>query len=120
MLLCPLVLSVLWVHKYFNPGPLPLFKPIQSCCPSRTQFSPEGEPLRTDAPHFGMGQDCLWDSEKQDWEWTAQLICSSFWYGSRLPLGQRGAKQILDGLAQICCSSLFRGSLVPYKNEEQR
>ena len=48
-----------------------------------------------------MGRDCLWDSEEQDWEWTAQLICSSFWYGTRLPLGRRGAKQRIDSSADL-------------------
>ena len=31
---------------------------------SRTQFSPWIEPRKTDAPHFCMGQDCLWDSRE--------------------------------------------------------
>ena len=53
-----------------------------------------------------MGQDCLWDREEQDCEWTAQLICSSIGYGTRLPLGQRGAKQRIDSLAQLFGSSL--------------
>ena len=54
-----------------------------------------------------IGQHCLWDSEEQEWEWTAQLICSSFLYGTRLPLGQRGAKQRKDiPFHSLSCSSL--------------
>ena len=40
-----------------------------------------------------MGQDCLWDSEKQHREWTEQLICSLFMYGMRLLLGVQRATQ---------------------------
>ena len=32
---------------------------------------------------------------EQNREWTAQLICSLHWYGTRLPLGQQGAKPVL-------------------------
>ena len=56
-----------------------------------------------------MGRDCLWDSEEQDWEWTVQLICSSLSYGTRLPLGQRGAKP-------LCCSSLSQRQFCPILN----
>ena len=64
-----------------------------------------------------MGRDCLWDSEEQDWEWTAQLICSSFWYGTRLPLGHRGAKHRLDSSAQLCCSWLSQRQSCPIQKQ---
>ena len=42
---------------------------------------PSGHPLLaklgpggTDSPRFGMGQNCLWDSEEQHRKLTAQLI----------------------------------------------
>ena len=35
-----------------------------------------------------------------------QNWCSSLWYGTRLPLGQQGAKQRINSSAQHCCSSL--------------
>ena len=85
------------------------------------------------------GQDCLWESKEQDCEWTAHLICSSFFYGTRLPLRQRGAKQrIYIPFHSLCCSSLSqrnrsavqlifcvaprcpRDSLVPYKSEQNQ
>ena len=53
-------------------------------------------PGGTDSPHFCMGRDCLWDSEEQHRKWTAQLICSLFLCGTRLPLGQRGATQGME------------------------
>ena len=42
-------------------------------------------------------------------------ICSSFLYGTRLPLGQRGAEMYILCFAPRCP----RGSHVPYQNEEQ-
>ena len=54
-----------------------------------------------------MGQDCLWDGEEQHREWTAQLICSSFMSGTRLPLGQRGAIQRIDCTADLLLHSLW-------------
>ena len=64
-----------------------------------------------------MGQDCLWDSEEQDWVWTAKLICSLFWYGTRLPLGQQGAKQRIDSSTQLCCSSLSQRQSRPIQKQ---
>ena len=48
-----------------------------------------------------MGQDCLWNSEEPHREWTAQLICTSLLYGTRLPLGQREAAQRMDWTADL-------------------
>ena len=48
-------------------------------------------PGGTDSPFFCMGQDCLWENEEQQREWTAQLICSSLHSGTRLPLERLGA-----------------------------
>ena len=53
------------------------------------------------APHFCMGWDCLWDSQEQHREWTEQLICSLFIYGTRLPIGQQGATQRINGTADL-------------------
>ena len=67
---------------------------------------------------FGMGRDCLWDSDVQDWEWTTQLICSSFLYGTRLPLGQWGAKQIIYiPFHSLCCSLLFQRQTHPIQKQ---
>ena len=54
-----------------------------------------------------MGRDCLWDIEEQHREWTAQLICSSLLYGTRLPLGQRGATQRIDCTADLLLNSIW-------------
>ena len=43
------------------------------------------------ASPFIMGWDCLWNSKEQHRGETAQLICSSLHYGTRLPLEQGGA-----------------------------
>ena len=60
------------------------------------------------------GRDCLWDSEEQDREWTAQLICSLSLYATRLPLGQRGAKRWIDiPFHSLCCSSLSQRQSCP-------
>ena len=65
-----------------------------------------------------MGQDCIWDSKEQDWEWTVQLICSSFLYGTRLPLGQRGAKQrIYIPFHYLCCSLLSQRQSPPIQKQ---
>ena len=54
-----------------------------------------------------MGRDCLWDSEEQHREWTGQVICSSPLYGTRLPLGQRGATQRTDCTADLLLDSIW-------------
>ena len=98
---------------------------------------------RTDSTHFSMGRDCLGVSEEQHRKWTAQLICSSFLFGTRLPLGQWGTKGVEWNVYSLFCSFVSqrqsppiqkqgadqlcslvpccpRGSLVPYKSEEHQ
>ena len=93
----PEIMMDVLVHKEHTT--LIMFSVVGEQLIPHTQFYPKGEPHRTDAPHFCTGRDCLWDSEEEDWEWTVQLICSSLLYGTRLPLGQQGAKP-------LCWSSL--------------
>ena len=57
-----------------------------------TQFSPSGEPHRSDAPRFGIRRGCLWDSKEQQRGQNAKLSCSSLNYGTRMPLEQRRAQ----------------------------
>ena len=64
-------------------------------------------PGGTDAPCFFLGQDYLWDSEEQHCEWTAQLICSSLLYGTRLPLGFQGTTQKFDCIADLLLPSIW-------------
>ena len=89
--------------------------------PYLAKLGPDG----TDSPRFCMGRDCLWDSEEPQKGETEQLICSSLLYGTRLPLGQRGATKCRS-VEQISCSEhqfwaprCPRGSFVPYWIEEQ-
>ena len=51
-----------------------------------------------------MGQDYLWDSKEQYRKLTAQLICSSFLYGMRLPL--RATTGMEWNVHSLFCSSL--------------
>ena len=67
----------------------------------------ENELQSWSAPRFRMGRDCLWDSEEQHREWNGQMICSSPLYGTRLPLGQRGATQRIDCTADLLLNSIW-------------
>ena len=63
-----------------------------------------------------MGRDCLWDSEEQHRKSTAQLICSLFLYGTRLPLGQRGKTYGMEwNVLSLFCSSLSQRQSCPTK-----
>ena len=93
-----------------------------------------------------MGQDSLWDSKELDWEWTVQLICSSFFVFDKPASWTARSKtknihsipfpRLLLAVPEAVSShtktrsrsavqSIFcvatccpRGSLVPYKSEE--
>ena len=60
------------------------------------------------------GTDLLTPHEEQHRKWTAQLICSSFLYGTRLPLTQRGAKQRINiPFYSLYCSLLSQRQSCP-------
>ena len=67
----------------------------------------ENELHSLSAPCFGMGRDCLWDSEEQHREWTAQLICYLLLHGTRLPLGWQGATHMIDCTAYLLLDSMW-------------
>ena len=93
--------------------PSPCLLPLYAHCTvlgwfiPQPQFSPSGEPCRSDTHRFCTGKDCLWDREEQHRGKTAQVICSSLLYGTRLPLGQRGATQRIDCVSRSAPPSLW-------------
>ena len=74
----------------------------------------------SDSPCFGMGQDCLWDSEEQHRKWTAQLMSAPRSCMGQDCLWDRKEQHSWAEMSILCFAPCCpRGSPVPYQKEEQ-